>query len=423
MHKRNPYRQPPDFTQLAQAYPPLKSCVIKQGANVSIDFKNEVSQRRLTEALLHRDFGLSLELPPNRLCPPVPNRLNYVLWVEDIVQAHEHGQVCGLDIGTGASVIYPLLACKTNADWCFIATDIDALSLSVARQNITANNMQDRIRLVESTLEGPIFGPLLHDPTLTITFTMCNPPFYSSHADVQVSAAAKEFEPYAVCTGADVEMITAGGESAFVRKMVEESIHIGTRCRWYTSMLGKLSSLSQVVEALRLHSIDNYAITEFVQGTTRRWAIAWSLGPLRLPDPLARISSHQVHALIPSRNTLYQPFTGIQEAERVKWNHVLHAELVRVDGTTVSVYGDGACLVSAAKNTWSRSARRKQKQSDDTEMTDVDPELRCTVRWLFEEMGTRLEHQWVEGRDRQLFESFAGHVNRKVVEAIRLGSH
>lgn len=34
---------------------------------------------------------------------------------------------------------------------------------------------------------------------LRVDFTMCNPPFYSSHEDVAASAEAKEFEPNAVC--------------------------------------------------------------------------------------------------------------------------------------------------------------------------------------------------------------------------------
>lgn len=60
---------------------------------------------------------------------------------------------------------------------------------------------------------------------------MCNPPFYSDREEVLASAEAKEQGPSAVCTGADTEMITPGGEVAFVGKMVRESLELGTRCR------------------------------------------------------------------------------------------------------------------------------------------------------------------------------------------------
>lgn len=41
----------------------------------------------------------------------------------------------------------------------------------------------------------------------------------------------------------------------------------------------------------RTIEVDNYAITEFVQGQTRRWAIAWSFGTLRLPDVRTYLNS------------------------------------------------------------------------------------------------------------------------------------
>ncbi|KAJ6542267.1 ribosomal RNA large subunit methyltransferase F-like protein [Mycena sp. CBHHK59/15] len=210
MHPRNPYRIPPDFRQLAQTYPPLQPCLVPSETGFTIDFKDEVAQKHLTEALLHRDFGISLSLPPGRLCPPVPNRLNYVLWIQDILQATgSAGPVHGVDIGTGASAIYPLLACKLEPDWSFITTDVDDVSLASARSNLAQNGLLARVDVVPTTTAAPVFAAL-SSPHARFDFTMCNPPFYSSLADVAASADAKALGPSAVCTGAYVEMITPG---------------------------------------------------------------------------------------------------------------------------------------------------------------------------------------------------------------------
>jgi len=104
---------------------------------------------------------------------------------------------------------------------------------------------------------------------------MCNPPFYSSREEIEKSTTEKEFSPFAVCTGADTEMITPGGESAFVRQIVAESLIYRAKCRcvlvsgdfvfggangyldgrWFTSMVGKLSSLTDVVNSLRENGV------------------------------------------------------------------------------------------------------------------------------------------------------------------------
>ncbi|TCD63039.1 hypothetical protein EIP91_006052 [Steccherinum ochraceum] len=244
MHPRNPYRVPIDFAALAVAYPPLAPYVVKSSEHSKIDFQNDAALRRLTEALLFRDFQVKLTIPDDRLCPPVPNRLNYVLWLEDIVSRTSLAADCaqpdvvGLDIGTGASAIYPLLGCRSNGHWRFIATDIDDTSIRVARSNIEENHLQDRISLVKADETRPIFS-LLSSPELdqvTVDFTMCNPPFYESRDEVLRSAEAKVAGPNAV------------------------------------------------VKALSSHNVDNYAITEFVQGQTRRWAIAWSFTNIHLPE-------------------------------------------------------------------------------------------------------------------------------------------
>ena len=111
---------------------------------------------------------------------------------------------------------------------------------------------------------------------------MCNPPFYSSAADLQASAAAKSRPPNSACTGAEVEMITPGGEVGFVSRMIDESKVLDERCQWFTSMLGKASSVEAIIRKAKEAGVDNWAVKDLVQGNkTKRWAIAWSWWSLR----------------------------------------------------------------------------------------------------------------------------------------------
>ncbi|KAJ3509965.1 hypothetical protein NMY22_g16120 [Coprinellus aureogranulatus] len=429
MHPRNPYRDGVDFASLASKNAPLRPYVNPRTG--SIDFTDPEAQRALPR--------LEVELPEDRLCPPVPNRLNYVLWIEDIVQAtrtsrarglglgevkdeeekDRESTVRGLDVcsGTGASAIYPLLCCTRNPTWQMLATEIDSTSLACAQRNVSANALDGRIHVSlatapsssssspsssESSASSPhtshsptsapsesesygsppsskIFGPLFADPHLRVDFTMCNPPFYSSAGEIKSSKEEKDGDAFSVCTGSVGEMIYAppppsssslktldggtrsdtlnacmsssaldasmssstldagtssntlntgmrstkvvassshsyegcereGGEVGFVARMVEESLVIGERCAWYTSMLGKMSSVPKIVGLFKAVGITNYAITQFVQGQTRRWAVGWSVGRWRLPDSVARLShfpsTHLLAKVQPARTTV-----------------------------------------------------------------------------------------------------------------------
>ncbi|GAA5946099.1 hypothetical protein JCM3775_005531 [Rhodotorula graminis] len=308
----NPYATPVDYADLAQVVPALAPFLRPaRDGRQTIDFRDDAAVRALNAALLKRDFDLALDLPEDRLCPAVPSRLEYVLFVlhlalatlNDMKPSSSARALVGLDVGTGASAIYPLLAMRTiepaaaprspdtlgpATSLSMHATDIDSHSLDSARNNIRANDMLEGVSLYQVEPDGPLFPPSVVDSAGVIDFTMCNPPFYSSQSEIDSSLAAKEIEPFAKCTGAENEMITPGGEVAFVSRMVEESLTLGrSKIRWFTSLLGKHSSLSPLVDLLKAKQIFNYHVHALPpHGHTVRWVLAWSLRDRRFPFEL-----------------------------------------------------------------------------------------------------------------------------------------
>jgi 23S rRNA (adenine1618-N6)-methyltransferase len=81
---RDIYTRDVDFTALALQFPDFAK---RLKSNKQLDFSDPESVWQLTKALLQRDFNLSIELPKDRLCPPVPNRFNYVLWIQDLLDS------------------------------------------------------------------------------------------------------------------------------------------------------------------------------------------------------------------------------------------------------------------------------------------------------------------------------------------------
>ena len=62
----------------------------------TLDFSNLDGLRELTCAVLAKDFDLRVEIPVGTLIPTVPQKLNYIHWVEDLlVVASDGGGVAG----------------------------------------------------------------------------------------------------------------------------------------------------------------------------------------------------------------------------------------------------------------------------------------------------------------------------------------
>jgi hypothetical protein len=146
--------------------------------------------RELTRAILLDQFNLTIELPPGHLCPPIPNRLQYVHILHYIITLlpthhknttattatptndmmsstissavdittnsilHSDKRIRVLDIGTGTSCIYPLLGYKQYG-WSFVGTDIDPAAAECAARNVSMNSLHESIQvlLVSSSQE------------------------------------------------------------------------------------------------------------------------------------------------------------------------------------------------------------------------------------------------------------------------------
>ncbi|KFH45172.1 Methyltransferase-like protein-like protein [Hapsidospora chrysogenum ATCC 11550] len=423
------YLKPPDFKQLALLDPDFAAYV--KGRD--LDFNDPTSVMQLTKTLLKLDFDLKIELPGDRLCPPVANRHNYILWLKGLLDTSSYEppgrKLVGLDIGTGASCIYPLLGCAQRP-WSFIATgnhqlmiksDIDEKNLEYARKNVKLNDLEARIKVVSRKPDAQLI-PLDDLGIESIDFCMTNPPFYESADEMRRSASKKSRPPSTACTGSEVEMVTAGGEVGFVERILAESLVLRGRVQWYTAMLGFLSSATKLLEELKAHGIDNCAVTEFVQGSkTRRWAVAWSFGGARPAQSVARgTGSVPTRALLPPVTevdvlSLRLPGGGVGGFASRFSGAIGGLELLSWDWDVEKFEGVGR----AVGNVWNRAWRRRKKKREvesrtagserDTGETPGAAGFGFLV-WVkvVRQDEVSIGSRWLEGHDGTIFESFQG---------------
>lgn len=263
----------------------------------------------------------------------------------------------------------------------------------------------------------------------SIDFIMTNPPFYASEADMLHSAAKKARPPHSACTGAPVEMVCAGGEMAFASRILDESLRLRDRVRWYTVMFGLAASLETMVERLREKGIDNYAVAELVQGTkTRRWTVGWSLCALRPRQDICRgmKATPWRRVLPPVVETELLTFpvdvdNGQSVGERADALGELLAglELISWEWDREMLRGVGR----ARENVWSRAWRRKRKReeaegdqpgmktrSSDSEVCVFGFSVSITVK----KTGAVLACRWREGHDESIYTSFCGFLKTRL---------
>ncbi|KAK5944133.1 hypothetical protein PMZ80_003414 [Knufia obscura] len=458
------YQNEVDFTALALRYPDFAK---KLKANRQLDFSDPESVRQLTKALLHRDFDLTISLPEDRLCPPVRSRayrnkleadinarFNYVLFVQRLLDSTQDNyndaydpnrKVIGIDIGTGASAIYPLLACRQRPPWLFLATEIDARSKEFAERNVKDNGLASRIKVIGPGSESNAIIPVAElERFERIDILLTNPPFYTSETELQALAKQKARPPNSACTGAPVEMICPGGEVSFVSQIVDESTLPAnkTKIQWFSSMLGKLGSVTVIIDKLKETGCTNYAVTEFVQGQrTRRWCVAWSWLGLRPVQAVARGTDavEKKHLPFPTEMKV------LVDADVGATTRKLNEEFTKLDGMEWRWRSGLQAGIGRSMNgdVWSRHARRRQKRREvenhdsmDVETAKHDnnhkeeelPEPNFAFKIMVQPQNaemmtdvadpttTVLKLRWLQGQDSTLFESFHGWLKRKLTQ-------
>ena len=113
---------------------------------------------------------------------------------------------------------------------------------------------------------------------------MCNPPFHSSLAEANSGTQRKwknlGKKPAQALNfgGQGAELWCQGGEEAFVREMIVESVAVNSR--WFTSLISKSASLPGVYDALKNAGVTDTRTIEMAQGQKKSRLIAWTFQPL-----------------------------------------------------------------------------------------------------------------------------------------------
>jgi 23S rRNA (adenine1618-N6)-methyltransferase len=291
LHPRSKHKERYDFNVLVKKNKALSAFVrINEYGDESIDFANPEAVRELNKSLLLFHYNLDYwDIPEGFLCPPIPGRADYIHYAADLLGNSNYGKIpkgksvkC-LDIGTGASCIYPIIG-VAEYGWSFIGSDINKTSLASSQQIIEGNSfLTNNIELrLQETPSDIIYGVLTKDEIVDLM--ICNPPFYGSEEaskkgtlrklnnlnDKQAKTAVLNFG------GQQNELWCKGGEKKFVGDYIRQSKNFANNCFWFTSLISKKDNLKSIYDALKKANAVEVKTIPMGQGNKTSRIVAWT---------------------------------------------------------------------------------------------------------------------------------------------------
>lgn len=301
LHPRNKNNGRYDLPALIAQYPALGPYVFtNRYGNASIDFTSVAAVRMLNAVLLEHHYGVrSWQFPDQHLCPPIPGRADYLHYLADLLASDHDGvipagnDIAVLDIGTGATCIYPLIG-RAEYGWRFAASETNAASVESCRAILAANGIPDHQIDLRPQLHPDRFFSGIIRPSERFDMTMCNPPFHSTFSQAAAGTVRKWKNLGADSAsglnfgGKQHELVYPGGEVGFVSGMAAESVQFKEQVLWFTTLLSRQTSLPIIRSEIEGAGAQQIRIIPMAQGQKKSRVIAWTF---QSPDSIRQWAS------------------------------------------------------------------------------------------------------------------------------------
>lgn len=286
LHPRNQHKDGYDFARLVAQLPELEAFT-RPGptGRTTIDFQDPQAVRMLNRALLKTYYGAAFwDIPADYLCPPIPGRVDYIHHLADLLAQSNAGeiprgrQIRALDIGTGASLVYPLLG-QAEYGWDFTGVDIDAAALTSARQICEKNGLGITLRH-QSNRKNTFKGVIAAADRFHVT--LCNPPFHASMEQAGKGTTrkwrnlGKGASSKLNFGGQNAELWCPGGEIKFIATMIEQSKPFADQCLWFSSLVSKKDNLAPLQRVLKRARVADFEVVDMAQGQKTSRFVAWT---------------------------------------------------------------------------------------------------------------------------------------------------
>lgn len=291
LHPRNKNRESYNLQQMIVAKPALKEFIIKnKRGDDSINFSDPEAVKMLNKAILGFYYGINFwEFPDENLCPPIPGRADYIHYVADLLSESNDGnipigkKITCLDIGTGASCIYPILGVK-EYQWNFIAADTNNKALKSAKKIVDLNpSLKGKVELRQQKNPTNFFKGIIQKEE-KIDITICNPPFHASAAEAAKGTMRKlrnlklkkESSVERNFSGKHNELVYPGGEYGFIAKMINESQYYEKNCLWFSSLVSKQTNEKKLLKLLEKSTVSEVKSIATKTGNKSSRILAWT---------------------------------------------------------------------------------------------------------------------------------------------------